>query len=119
MSQSSDKIRKRRFSLKFLRDTFHEFGGKDDITVQALVLYLIGSVITSFSNATVPLIYLKFLKNIENIKDYAWGVAMLAILQTSLRRVRLGKVKMALVGHSYFLSVRTIIYLFYFYIVYS
>ena len=56
--------------------------------MRALVLYLIGSVIIP-SNNSVHLVTLNFLEDIDMIKDFEWGASMPALLQISLRKVKL------------------------------
>ncbi|OMP09599.1 hypothetical protein COLO4_05314 [Corchorus olitorius] len=52
--------------------------------VRTLVLYLIGCVVLPTGCNSVSTNYLVFLRNIPEIRGYAWGAAMLAALHRSL-----------------------------------
>ena len=77
--------------------------------VRAFLLYLIGSIVVpDRSGNSVPLMYLSLMEKLEDIKEYAWGAAMLAHLHVSLGSFKqvysLGS-KNILMGHSYALMV--------------
>ncbi|KAK4434785.1 protein MAIN-LIKE 1 [Sesamum alatum] len=74
-----------------------EFGNKEEAEIsepedfarylRALFLYVIGSVIVPSNSQDIHCCYLLFLRDIEKIKDYAWGAAMLAIVHRALEKV--------------------------------
>lgn len=77
--------------------------------VRAFLLYLIGSVVVpDYSGSRVPVMYLSLMEDLESIKDYAWGAALLAHLHFSLesfkQRYSLDR-RNILMGHSYSLMV--------------
>jgi hypothetical protein len=54
--------------------------------VRAAVLYVIGSIIMPAASRTVvSFSFLYFLKDINQIKDYAWGAALLAQVYDSMK----------------------------------
>ncbi|OMO69254.1 hypothetical protein COLO4_29177 [Corchorus olitorius] len=74
-----------------LREFGTSFEGRNNLEgqelefyVRALCLYLIGSVVISQLNHVVPPVYLLFLKDIDDIENYAWGAALLSNLHRSL-----------------------------------
>ncbi|KAK8581457.1 hypothetical protein V6N12_071679 [Hibiscus sabdariffa] len=79
--------------------------GKElDHHVQAAVLYILGSIVVPTSANLVSPYYLLFLREIENIKTYAWGAAMLAILHRTLEKYKLKKIS-TISGNFHFLTV--------------
>ncbi|XVF27036.1 hypothetical protein REPUB_Repub14bG0072000 [Reevesia pubescens] len=74
--------------LKALRKRLKRYKDGEDVAtyVRALVLYLIGSVITPSSNV-VPSIFLQLMDDITTIKDYASGATLLAYLHVGLEKV--------------------------------
>lgn len=60
-----------------------------DKYVRAYVLYIIGSVIaTDEENTCVPTMYLALLENVDEIKTYAWGAALLANIYVEIRKFK-------------------------------
>ncbi|KAM1120671.1 hypothetical protein ACFX19_002482 [Malus domestica] len=103
-------------SLEWLRESFEVVPGtidKDspDIEpyVRAFLLYLIGSVVfPDYSRKYVHVIYLSLMENLQTIKDYAWGAALLAHLHFSLENFKLlysPRRKNILMGHTFSLVV--------------
>ncbi|CAB4289107.1 unnamed protein product [Prunus armeniaca] len=77
--------------------------------VRAFLLYLIGSlVVPSYYGANVPVMYLSLMENLQSIKDYAWGAALLAHLHLSMENFKQSyspRRRNILIGHSYSLMV--------------
>lgn len=104
-------------SLEWLRENFEvvpETIDKDspDIEpyVRAFLLYLLGSVVVpDYSRKYVHVIYLSLMENLQSIKDYAWGAALLAHLHFSLenfKQLYSPRRKNILMGHTFSLLVR-------------
>ncbi|XP_021822726.1 serine/threonine-protein phosphatase 7 long form homolog isoform X2 [Prunus avium] len=77
--------------------------------VRAFLLYLIGSIVVpSYHGTNVPVMYLSLMENLQSIKDYAWGAALLAHLHISMENFKQPyspRRKNILIGHSYSLMV--------------
>lgn len=77
--------------------------------VRAFLLYLIGSlVVPSYHGANVPVMYLSLMENLQSIKDYAWGAALLAHLHLSMENFKQSyspRRRNILIGHSCSLMV--------------
>ncbi|KAK8666092.1 hypothetical protein V6N13_006244 [Hibiscus sabdariffa] len=58
--------------------------------IRADVLHIIRSVVALSSSSTNSTLYLALLKDVETIKSYAWGVAMLAHLYWILDMIKIG-----------------------------
>lgn len=71
--------------------------------VRGFVLYILGTVIFCTKQVKhISMSLLEFLRNIREIKDYAWGVAMLSHLHLSLEK---DKDKDQTNGHTFFIMV--------------
>ncbi|KAI8011264.1 Protein MAIN-LIKE 1 [Camellia lanceoleosa] len=83
-------------SLRWLREVFmtvpphvEDNSPEFDCYVRAYVLYVIGSVIAPDpAGAQVSVMFLPLLENVNEIKNYAWGAAMLSYMHTSMAKLK-------------------------------
>lgn len=65
-----------------------------DFHVRSHLLFLLGSTIfSSTSRSSVHVMYLKVVEDIDELNNYAWGVALLTHLHISLDRAKRGRKK--------------------------
>ena len=108
--KSKGKLKERDVvKLTWLRENFAEVPKNIDeeklmYYVKAYVLYIIGSVVCPDKSATVPLMFLRFLRKKEEFNRYVYRVAMLAHLHMCLKEwYKRGTT--CLVGHTLSLMV--------------